>query len=1473
MRQLRLLLGLLVSLLATQALSKKDKPDIEETAFDAPPLGLTYFEDSDIILVTHPETQVVYRSSDAGVKWTPIKDITEGEALETLKHPYDKKTAVVLGTKKKHWITSDRGESWREFTTDEGPTKLKPGIVFHATDPDRMLFLAQNCRAWRCTDSVYYTTDGFKEKPKAMPDDILDCIWAKNADVFAERNKDLEDDTVLCMAAGKFSLLHSNMRVVVSKDFFEKDPVEPKSDDRPVEGVVNIAATKGYLVIAAKGERTSEMAMYVSDDIDVWHRAEFGEHRLEEGAYTLLESTNYSMQVDVMTTRPSSLEPMGVLLTSNSNGTYFTRNVEHTNRDIRGFVDFEKIANIQGVALVNTVENYEEVERRAMVSKEIVTQISFDDGRTWGELGVDGKRLHLHSITEQRNMGRMFSSPAPGIVMGVGNTGKVLKKYSEGDLYISDDTGVTWKLALEKPHLFEFGAQGSILVAVEDGETDELRWSMDHGKTWEKVDLPSKVKPMALTTTPDSTSLKFLMIAAKGGGSGTKYNIYAIDFNGVHERECKDKDYEDWQARVDGEGKPVCIMGHTQSFKRRKPDAECFVPNKDFQDPEENRKTCKCTEQDFECDYNFKRHEGKCVQSGKIVPPKGTCEGEDKKYKGSSGYRKIPGNDCEGGVNLAEETERDCSETAAPPASGQISNEITKFKGDEFVEYYYLERDGNPGDDETIIMRTELREVFKTHDHGKSWIPVLKEEEVLAIYPHQYQNDRVYLVTPSKKVYFSTDFAKNFHSFDAPEEPNRAHVQVLTFHPKEKDWLIWTGGRDCKGDQCLTVAQVSRKHGESWETMLRAVRKCQFVYREDRENSDSMVLCEQYENENENKEGASRLLVSSTDWFEHKQEVKRDVIAFATMAEYIVVAFRAEEKETLKVDASIDGVTFADAQFPPNFEVPHQHAYTVLDSTTHAVFLHVTTNNVRDQEYGSIMKSNSNGTSYVLSTSEVNRNTEGYVDFEKMQGIEGVAIINRISNVKEVNSGSSKRLKTYITHNDGSGWALLGQPKDRPKGVKWCDSNDLEECSLHLHGYTERKDPRSTYSSPSAVGLMMGTGNVGEYLGYKKEADTFITRDGGVTWYMVAEGNWMWEYGDHGSILVIVKEGEPTKSVQYSLDEGRSWKEHEIGEEMVVSAITTVPSDTSRNFLLWGKIGSSLATINMDFSGMKERSTLCKLDEQNPKADDYDLWSPSHPLSENNCLFGHVAEYHRKRPDHDCYNGKGFPHLHNIAQNCSCTREDFECDYNYERHHNGECVLVSGLEKPDPAAVCKKNPNQIEYYDITGYRRIPLSTCEGGKMLDYTSTTRPCPNHDKEFEEKHGISGAGLFFAIVLPIAAAAGVGYWVWKNWDGKFGRIRLGDGMGGGGMGAAFESDAPWIKYPVMAISGVVAVLAALPMLLGSLWDAVSSRLGRSSGGGGAYSRPFTSRSSFQRGRGDYAVVDPDEGELLGDDSDDEA
>ena len=44
------------------------------------------------------------------------------------------------------------------------------------------------------------------------------------------------------------------------------------------------------------------------------------------------------------------------------------------------------------------------------------------------------------------------------------------------------------------------------------------------------------------------------------------------------------------------------------------------------------------------------------------VAPDGKCKKPSDKYKGRSGWRKIPGNTCKGGKDMTEEVERSCQE-------------------------------------------------------------------------------------------------------------------------------------------------------------------------------------------------------------------------------------------------------------------------------------------------------------------------------------------------------------------------------------------------------------------------------------------------------------------------------------------------------------------------------------------------------------------------------------------------------------------------------------------------------------------------------------------------------------------------------------------------------------------------------------------------------------------------------------------
>lgn len=89
-------------------------------------------------------------------------------------------------------------------------------------------------------------------------------------------------------------------------------------------------------------------------------------------------------------------------------------------------------------------------------------------------------------------------------------------------------------------------------------------------------------------------------------------------------------------------------------------------------------------------------------------------------------------------------------------------------------------------------------------------------------------------------------------------------------------------------------------------------------------------------------------------------------------------------------------------------------AYTILESSTDSIFLHMTMSEAPSPYWGNILKSNSNGTFFGLSIENVNRDERGLVDFEKMIGLDGIALINIVSNTDEAPITKRKTLQTRI---------------------------------------------------------------------------------------------------------------------------------------------------------------------------------------------------------------------------------------------------------------------------------------------------------------------------------------------------------------------------------------------------------------------------------------------------------------------------
>lgn len=464
---------------------------------------------------------------------------------------------------------------------------------------------------------TWVTQDAFGSPPKKILDHTSKCIWAHSTKHFSSPSTD--DKLILCIAweppasttgSGDSSTLDRfkqglvdwlaqarsvrDSRLYASTDFFDKDKrvVDLGLGIRDSRGLVGMGAVQKYLVAAVKPAAGSdekagggaaagdEMLLFVSEDGANWSRAMFPHGQgLKENAYTIVESTQHSIIVDVLTDPQAAT---GTLFTSNSNGTYFVKSLADTNRNSMGIVDYEKLVAVEGVSIANVVLNVEEVEAK-VEPKRVSTRITFDDGGRWALLRPpdedwEGKRiedcdtpsscsLHVHSVTQPHNFGRVYSSKAPGLLMAVGSIGSELAAYEDCDTFVSTDAGLTWRMVAPGAHKYEFGDQGGILVMIDDEEpTDSLKYSFDFGKTWRDWKFSEgKLWAKLLTGVPDATSQKFLMLgsAVRGGAGsgGEKHVVYQLDFAEMGRRKCAERDFEKWYARKMG-GNPDCLMGH-----------------------------------------------------------------------------------------------------------------------------------------------------------------------------------------------------------------------------------------------------------------------------------------------------------------------------------------------------------------------------------------------------------------------------------------------------------------------------------------------------------------------------------------------------------------------------------------------------------------------------------------------------------------------------------------------------------------------------------------------------------------------------------------------------------------------------------------------------------------------------------------------------------------------------------------------
>lgn len=1443
-----------------------------------------YFDDSLNVVALLDKTASI--SYDDGVTWEPIEAMASREMINIVHDPLVKNRAFAVGRESEHFVTNDKGKTWSKFTTLDSkgkPLKDVDGltVVPNAADPNLLLFRARSCDGWfgdfeSCKYHHYYTSDGLKSGLKILTNDAEACTFAMATPEFAKID---QPATIFCSRVKTNSFGHVlDSQLLKTTDFFKTELIV----DYPLLNsgkIIDLRVDKSFLLAVVQSDRYNEkskVSVIISKDAITFDQSDLS-FEVSSGAIIFLESSPLSLFLSVGKGLRHGRIILAEIHASDSTGLRYTTLLDNV-----AIGSTTKVQNVDGVWLANIIMDGDgsNKEEDSLMDDlfgfrhfDVMSKISLDNGRTWNRLAVldddsckleDDCSLHVADVNSFDAGGRYVTGPTPNILLASGTTGKHLGRYRQFKSYISRDGGISWRLVVGRDAVFSSGDQGNIIVAFPTSSRsgnagDKLLYSLDQGKQWSEYKLDSAIYSYRIATTMDGTGSKFILVGQQpdndSGGLSENCIIYAIDFSKAYDgAKCdKDKDFEKVYARAPegSDGKDaLCIYGHKESFMRRKPDSKCFVSTL-FEDIKVNEEPCQCTEKDFECSpYFVLSPKGECIPDPAKISK--LCKLQKKSTVTLVDKQLMAGNLCNSDkISFITSDTFTCKDyTENDSSENKIVSKLNEIEG-TLSQYAYIETENELADN--IVLRNKEGIVFASNNGGQSFVRVAVAEKVLGFMVGPVHGV-VILIGSDEYLYYSSDGGNTFTKQKQPGPP-ALQVRPISFLPDEPHKFIWLSG-DCGlpgASNC--VAYHTDDSGKTFQKLISNAVACDYVSSVFDLSVLELIYCTV-------QEGNQRKLVSSTNLFKEKEPtiLFDNIVSYAVRNNFVIVATIEPELRELRAKVTVDGSTFAPADFPSDFKVEAQTSYAILDSGMHSIFMHVTTVKDIGHERGAILKSNSNGTSYVLSLSDVNRNAAGFVDYDRMEGIEGVLLANTVHNP---DSKDAKKLKTQISFNDGSQWSYLPPPLVDSEGKKYaCIGGSLAKCSLNLHGFTERPDYRDTYSSTSAVGLLIGVGNVGETLDSYENAATFLSTDGGVTWAEIRKGVYQWEYGDQGTILVLVSAITETDEIVYSTDEGKSWQTYKFAEKPVnVLDLATIPTDTARQFVVFATQGddsSKFLVYAIDFTRFFPRQ--CRLDLDNPDKDDYEYWSPKHPESAEGCLFGHEAKYLRRAIGHnDCFIGsapldKGYK----VVRNCSCTRNDFECDYNYYRDSDGTCKLVKGLSPADHQAAMCSAPNTFEYFEPTGYRKIPLSTCVGGKSFD-AFNPKPCPGHEKEFAKHYGRDfGSGKVLLVVLvPLIVFFSATWFVYEKGirrNGgfqKLGQIRLDEDDDF----SPIEENAvdvvvnKVVRGGIIVVAGAIAVVKTIRRLDRALLEGLTSSVfGR---------RP---------GRRNYVHVPDDEDELFG-------
>ncbi|KAI5095047.1 sortilin 1b precursor, partial [Silurus meridionalis] len=356
----------------------------------------------------------------------------------------------------------------------------------------------------------------------------------------------------------------------------------------------------------------------------------------------------------------------GTIYVSDDRGMVYSKSLErHLYTATGGDNDFTNVTSLRGVFMTSILSEDSSVQ----------TVVTFDQGGEWVPLkkpensqcdstAKDKNKCSLH-IHASYSMSMKLNVPvlpltepnALGLIIAHGSVGDAISVLTP-DIYVSDDGGYTWLRALKGPHHYAILDSGGLLVAVEHNPTvpiSQIKFSTDEGQCWHEYTFTKEpIYFTGLASEPGAHSMNVSIWGYKDSLLNQYWVSVTIDFKELLTRDCSDNDYVQWLAHSDDISDPNdgCMLGYKEHFLRLKKDSVCWN-GRDYVVTKQPT-PCLCTLDDYLCDFGYYRQENssECLEQLEL---KGHdlefCIHGKKEHLQTNGYRKIPGDKCEGGVN------------------------------------------------------------------------------------------------------------------------------------------------------------------------------------------------------------------------------------------------------------------------------------------------------------------------------------------------------------------------------------------------------------------------------------------------------------------------------------------------------------------------------------------------------------------------------------------------------------------------------------------------------------------------------------------------------------------------------------------------------------------------------------------------------------------------------------------------------